>query len=278
MIRDHHSAYDRNKARGLPRPGKALLHGPVYCGECGHKMVVPYKGRPRYLCNYLRQQYQVPVCPNLPADPSGAPVVAAFLQALSSVELDLYRKAVAARRHDEDQVRQARQQQSERLRYQARLAERQYSQTDPDNRLVASELERRWQTAPRELHDAEARRQREQQQPRAPEALSPAEREAFPQAGRTTPDLWRQGRLTRPQQKAFLRCLMDKVVVQRPAPDALRVRIAWRGGDTADATLPVTVGALARLPSAKEMEKEILRLAKAGHRDAPIADLLTRQG
>jgi DNA invertase Pin-like site-specific DNA recombinase len=278
MIRDNHSEYDRNKTRGVPRPGKALLHGLVYCGECGHKMVVQYKGRPCYLCNYLRQQYQVPVCQNLPADPIDAHVVAAFLQALSPVELDLYGKAVAALRQDEEQVRQAQQQQIERLRYQARLAERQYNHTDPDNRLVAGELERRWEAALRELRDAEARLQLEQQQPPVPEALTPEERQAFLQVGKKIPDLWRQGCLTPQQQKAFLRCLTDKVVVHRSAPDMLQVRIVWRGGDTTDVALPVTVGALARLSTAKKMEKEILRLAKGGNSDAEIADVLTRQG
>jgi hypothetical protein len=68
MIRDNHSEYDRNKTRGVPRAGKALLHGIVYCGECGHKMVVQYKGGTRYICNYLRQQHQCPVCQYLPAD------------------------------------------------------------------------------------------------------------------------------------------------------------------------------------------------------------------
>ena len=68
MVGDNHSEYDRNKTRGIPRRGKALLHGLVYCGECGHKMVVQYKNRTCYICNYLRQQYQVPVCQNLPVD------------------------------------------------------------------------------------------------------------------------------------------------------------------------------------------------------------------
>jgi DNA invertase Pin-like site-specific DNA recombinase len=278
MIRDNHSEYDRNKTRGVPRPGKALLHGIVYCGECGHKMVVQYKGRPCYLCNYLRQQYQVPVCQNLPADPLDAYIVGAFLQALSPVELDLYGKAVAALRQDDEQVRQARQQQIERLRYQASLAERQYNQADPDNRLVTSELERRWEAALRDLQEAEARLQFEQQQPRVPEALSPEERTAFLQAGKKIPDLWRRGCLTTQQQKAFLRCLIDKVVVHRCAQDTLQVRIVWRGGDTTAAALPVTVGSLARLSSAKKMETAILRLSKAGKTDEEIATLLTQQG
>ena len=236
MVRDNHSEYDRNKTRGVPRPGKALLHGIVYCGECGHKMVVQYKGGAHYICNYLRQQYRVPVCQNLPADPIDAHVVQAFLDALSPVELDLYGKAVAALRQDEERVQQAQRQQVERLRYQARLAERQYNQTDPDNRLVAAELERRWEAALRDLKDAEERL-RDEQQPRAPEGLSPEERDAFLRAGETIPELWRQDRLSPPQKKAFLRSLIDKVVVHRSAPDTLHVRIVWRGGDTTTTSL-----------------------------------------
>jgi hypothetical protein len=78
--------------------------------------------------------------------------------------------------------------------------------------------------------------------------------------------------------RAFLRCLIDKVVVRRSAPDTLQVRIVWRGGDTTDAALPVTVGSLARLSTAKKMEREILRHSKAGKTDEEIAALLTRQG
>jgi DNA invertase Pin-like site-specific DNA recombinase len=40
MLKDNYAEYDRNKPRGIPRPGAALLHGLVYCGQCGHKMVV----------------------------------------------------------------------------------------------------------------------------------------------------------------------------------------------------------------------------------------------
>jgi DNA invertase Pin-like site-specific DNA recombinase len=56
LLKDNYAEYDRNKTRGVPRPGKALLHGLVYCGECGHKLVVQYKTGTRYLCNSLRQQ------------------------------------------------------------------------------------------------------------------------------------------------------------------------------------------------------------------------------
>jgi DNA invertase Pin-like site-specific DNA recombinase len=278
MVHDNYSEYDRDQSRGVPRPGKALLHGIVYCGECGHKMVVQYKKGAHYICNYLRQQYRVPVCQNLPADPIDAHVVQAFLDALSPAELDLYGRAVAAPRHEADQVQQAQRQQIDRLRYRAHLAERQYNQADPENRLVAAELERRWEAALRDLKEAEERFRREPERPRTLEGLSPEEREALLQAGRTVPELWHQGRLSPQQQKAFLRSLIDKVVVHRSAPDTVQVRIVWRGGDTTAAAVPVTVGSLARLSSAAAMEAEVLRRAAAGETDEEIAAILTRQG
>src|SRR5882724_2082140 len=97
ILHDNHAEYERKKTRGIPRPGNALLHGLVYCGACGHKMVVQYKGGTRYICNYLRQQYHVPVCQYIAADPVDTRVVDAFFQALAPVELDVYAQAVAKR-------------------------------------------------------------------------------------------------------------------------------------------------------------------------------------
>jgi DNA invertase Pin-like site-specific DNA recombinase len=276
MLRDNLNEYDRNRSRGVPRPGKALLHGLVWCGECGHKMVVQYKSGAQYICNYLRQAYQVPVCQRLPADPIDAHVVAAFLEALTPAELDVYDRAMAAVDRERDQLDAARGQHLERLRYQARLAERQYNRADPDNRLVAAELERRWEAALRELREAEEASRCPDGS--APEPLSPDVRRAIEEAGRRLPDLWHQDLLSREQKKAFLRCLIDKVVTHRTAADSVRVRIVWKGGDTTTADLPVTVGALARLSFGAEMERQVLERARRGESDAEIAASLTEDG
>src|SRR5438128_2728319 len=49
MLQDNHAEYVQNQSRGVPRAGAALLHGMTYCGECGHKLLVQYKGGTRYL-------------------------------------------------------------------------------------------------------------------------------------------------------------------------------------------------------------------------------------
>lgn len=278
MIRDNHSEYDRNKTRGVPRPGKALLHGLIYCGECGHKMVVQYKGGTQYLCNALRQQSQVPVCQRLRGDPIDDHVVRLFFEALEPAELDVYDRVMASFSEEREQVHRACRQQLERLRYQARLAERQYQKADPDNRLVAAELERRWEAALRELKQAEEAYEREQrdQADRAP--LDPEMRRALTEAGRQLPEWWRSGRFSREQKKALLRCLIDKVVAHRTASDRVHCRVVWSGGETTDAEVAVTVGSWSRLTGGREIEESILELARQGRSDEEIARYLTEQG
>jgi len=278
MLQDNSSLYDRNKRRGVPRPGKALLHGIVYCGECGHKMVVQYKGGTRYLCNHLRQQHQVPVCQYIPGDPIDDHVVRLFLNAFSSVELDLHGKVVENARQERDEVLRSHRQQLDRLRYQARLAERQFNQSDPDNRLVTAELERRWEQALRDLKAAEEAFERQQQQyPNLP-TLDTATRKALENIGNHLPQWWAQGRLSPQHKKALLRSLIDKVVIRRVRRDTVHTRVVWKGGEVTAAEIPVPVGSLADLSQAKKLETEILRLSAEGLSDDTMAQRLTHEG
>lgn len=278
MLKDNYAEYDRNKSRGVPRPGSALLHGIVYCGECGHKMVVQYKGGTRYLCNYLRQQYRVPVCQNIPGDPIDARVVEAFFQALSPIELDAYERALDIQKEADEKIELAHRQQEERLRYQAELTWRQFNRVDPDNRLVAAELEKRWEAALRALREAEETYA--QRQPNLEPSLPlPTElKEAFMAIGQKLPQIWHQGVLTRESKKALLRCLIDKVVIHRQVQDRVQTRIVWRGGDITSLEIPVPVGSFADLSTAVEMEQIILDLSRQEKSDEEIAEHLTALG
>ena len=278
MLQENYAEYDRNKSRGIPRPGKALLHGLVYCGECGHKLLVQYKGGTRYLCNFLRQQYRVPVCQSLPADPIDAWVVAAFFEAISPVELDVYAQAVAGQQQIHAQLDQAHRQHLERLRYKTSLAERQFNRVDPDNRLVAAELEKRWEAALVEVTQAEADYSRQLEQPVLFPALSAELQAAFTNIGQKLPQLWEQDILTQAQKKALLRCLIDKVVLQKEGRDRVRVRIVWKGGETTTREVPIPVGALADLAGGEEMERLIVELSATGGADEMIAEQLTALG
>jgi DNA invertase Pin-like site-specific DNA recombinase len=279
ILKDNYAEYDRNQSRGVPRPGTALLHGLVYCGECGHKMVMQYKNGPEYQCNYLRQQYQVPVCQRIPAQPVDDFVVQAFFQVLSPIELDTYELALRSQSETSQQIQQAHEQQLERLRYQAALAQHQYNQVDPENRLVAAELERRWEAALIALKQAEETLDQLLHQRDIPPSLPPELKTAFTNIAQHLPQIWNQEEiLSTPHKKALLRCLIDKVVIHRIAPDRVQTRIVWKGGETTSSILTITVGSFKRLSAASEIEATILDLSQQGMLDEDIAKHLTELG
>jgi DNA invertase Pin-like site-specific DNA recombinase len=277
MLRDNYSEYSRNKTRGIPREGKALLHGITYCGQCGHKMCVQYKGATQYLCNHLKQQTGAPVCQRIPGDAIDDQVVAWFFEALSVAEVDVAAEALRTADAERTSVLAARRQQVDRLRYETQLVERQFLKADPDNRLVTGELERRWEASLRELRTAQEQLEKDEQE--APLYAIPADLlEVLKDVGARLPELWNSGLLKTSQKKALLRTLIDKVVLHRIADDQVQTRVVWRGGVATSMAVPVTVGSFARLSFAPEMEATIEEMARAGHSDEVIANHLTAHG
>lgn len=276
QLQDNHAEYDRNKTRGIPREGSALLHGIVYCGECGHKLLVQYKNGTRYLCNYLRQQYRVPVCQYISADKVDDYVVNACFEALSPVQLDAYTHVVKAQHQANDAMERAHQQQLERLRYQAALAERQFNQVDPDNRLVASELERHWEHALLELQQAQLEQlQREHSRPVL--EVSAELKSVFSEIGKKLPEIWNNNVLNRTQKKSLLRCLINKVVIHRVRRDSVCIRIVWKGGDTTTTEITVPIKSMTDMTDASQLEARIVELARQGVDDHSIAEQLTAE-
>ena len=277
MLRDNHAEYDRNKTRGVPRDGKALLHGIVYCGECGHKMCVQYKGGTQYLCNHLRRAHGAPVCQRVPGDPLDDQVVKWFFEALSVADIDAASQALRDVDGERDQVLRGKHQQVDRLRYQAHLAERQFHKSDPDNRLVTGELERRWEESLRALKSAEESLAYDEAHVSTyviPFDLLSMLKDIGPQL----PELWNAKLLRTAQKKALLRSLIDKVVMHRMRPDRVNLRVVWRGGATTSTEVAVNVGSFALLTGAKEMEQTIIEMARSSESDKTIAEQLTGQG
>lgn len=277
MLHDNYNDYDQHQTRGIPREGKGLLQGLIYCGECGHKMGLQYRGGTLYLCDYLHQQHNEPLCQRLPADPIDDQVVRWFFEALSVAEIDVARRVLQQADEERGRLLASRRQQVQRLQYQEQLAQRQFHQVDPDNRLVAAQLESRWEESLRQLKEAEATLAHEEQH--LPSWAIPADLlEAFQDIGPRLPELWNQGILSWAQKKTLLRCLIDKVVIHRTASDKVMTRVVWHGGAVTSGEVPVPVRSFAFLSNAKEMEQAILDLVDAGVCDEQIAEQLTNEG
>src|SRR4029077_15685567 len=95
------------------------------------------------------------------------------------------------------------QQQVERARYEAERARRQYDAVEPENRLVARELERRWEGALKEqrrLEEEYARFCRSQ-----PQGLSAQEREQIRELAQEVPALWQAVTTTAADRQRIVR-------------------------------------------------------------------------
>lgn len=275
MLKENYAEYQRRKTRGIPRSGACLLQGIAYCGECGHKLLVEYNTYHRYVCHALQIQHRAPLCQFIQASPVDRLVEKAFFEALSPIELDAYSEALKYQNQENSEVLKSNILEVERLKYQVKLAERQFNQVDPDNRLVAATLEKRWEIA---LHDLKVAEEILEQK-RLASSLPPLEenlQSAFLQIGQKLPEIWEQ--LSRIDQKSFLRCLIEKVVIHRSARDCLKVRIVWQGGDTTTTFLSITVNSFAELSGSVEMEKLIIERAKQNISDQDIALELTQLG
>ena len=200
------------KGRGAARVGGALLQGLAHCGRCGRQMGVSYgRQQPRYECRQAQTRHAEALCQSFVAGRIDEVVVGAFLEAVRPAGLDATLAALRGLERERQGVDRQWQLRLERARYEARLAQRQYDAVDPDNRLVARELERRWEAA---LAEAEEVRQ-EYERLRLTELrpLDAVEVEDVRRLASDLPALWRADTTTPTDRKRLLRLVVATVTV-----------------------------------------------------------------
>jgi DNA invertase Pin-like site-specific DNA recombinase len=135
-------------ARGAPKLGAALLSGLLRCRRCGRKLSVQYTGAkgqiPRYACVRGRLDCGEPSCIAFGGLRVDDVVEAALLSVVQPAALEAAQAAEAQTTAQRDEAREALVRDFEAARYAADRAFRQYDAADPENRLVAGELEARW--------------------------------------------------------------------------------------------------------------------------------------
>jgi len=275
-LRDNASHYAL-RTRGAVREGTALLVGLVVCGRCGRQMHVEYKREHRYVCSAMQHEYAAPGCLHLDGPSIDAVVVEAFFQALQPAELALLDEALAALRADHEQLAQHYADGVKRAEYDAKLAQRQYDGVDPDNRLVAGELERRWELALRAVQEAQEAQERFLATPPTP-PLDPVLRDQLNDLGRQLPALWTSGRLSPAQQKELLRSLIRRVVLTRPQPDQVEANVVWISGAMTPLVVHPPVGRLVDLAEHERLVARVQELSAEGYHDKDIACRLSAEG
>lgn len=140
-----------SRHHGAPKHGNALLAGLVRCRRCGRKLTVRYSGVkhniPRYSCCRGQMDNGEPKCIAFGGLRVDDLIEEALLQVVTPGAIAAAQQAESEAIERRDQVREALSRDLEAARYATDRAFRQYDATDPANRLVAGELEARWNAA-----------------------------------------------------------------------------------------------------------------------------------
>jgi DNA invertase Pin-like site-specific DNA recombinase len=276
----HHNWF-RSMTRGAPREGCALLQGIAWCGRCGAKLSVhTFSARdnrkPAYMCSHDYQHGAAHTCQNMASKPIDDAVIELFLEAVAPAQLEVATKVVGQLRQEKLALQRQWEQQLAQARYEAQLAQRQYDAVDPDNRLVASELERRWNEKLESLQKLEQSFAQVQQE--AHFSVTPREEQAIQALARDLPAVWNAKTTTDLERKQLLRYAISEVQLDGVSePGKIEIRVTWRSGAT-------TVRKIDRIPvgswAPRTSDAVVSRIRQlAPHLPvADIIDCLKREG
>ncbi len=251
LLRDHHPGYitwaefeadqlmlaenahmQHRAARKSARGGRALLAGLVRCGRCARMMRVFYGTKAghahRYQCRGDVMRVETRSCIGIGGVRVDRAVAHQLLEAVQPHAIDAAIAAAERAAHADDDVRQAVERELEEARYEATLAARRYEAVDPDKRLVARELEARWDAALERVAQVE---ERVAQLEAAAAGRPGIDRGALLALAHDLPAVWNAPTVDPRTRQRLVRILVQEVVVDLDtAANEAVVTIHWTGG------------------------------------------------
>jgi DNA invertase Pin-like site-specific DNA recombinase len=246
LLKDHHEGYiewtefDRNqallaantfgRAGGVKsgRGGRALLAGLLTCGRCGRRLPVVYAGktpRPIYRCDRPNLMLGLKRCLGFGGARVEAAVASELIRAVEPMAIEAALEAERMHMESHNERRRILELERQQAQYEARLAERRYAACDPDNRLIAAQLEKSWEAALRRVEACQARLDAEQRRDQTTEAPDFTDLAADLSAAWTAPTTTMRAR------QRLVRALIKDIIVD--VDDATRevvLVIHWKGG------------------------------------------------
>lgn len=273
---------DRGRGASRSASGRAptLLNGRLTCGRCGLPMRA-HNARPgaapRYTCDSVHLENCGPLCQGISASAVDRLMEGLLFQAVQPASLELSLRAAQQSERDRERLHSHWKQQLERAEYEAGLAKRRYEAVDPDNRLVARELERQWEqrlTHLRQLEDDYARFCQEQ-----PRHLTAGDRQRIEALSANLPALWRAATTTGADRRAVVRQLIERVVLtRRGTSEQIELVVRWRGGTESRHEVCQSLQRTADLMGFEALRERVTELRGQGKTGEQIAEQLNREG
>jgi DNA invertase Pin-like site-specific DNA recombinase len=215
--------------RRAVRPGASLLNGILRCGHCGRKMHVAYsKGTHRYYCIGGHRTHGAKYCISFGATRVDHAVGAEVLQVIQPLGVEAALKAIEAHNAEASDSRRQIELALEQARYESNRARRQYDAVDPENRIVAAELERRWNERLLAVRELETKLEQVETQQRP--SLSEEERSQLLMLGTDLERAWNHPAATAETRKRILRTIIAEIIA-RVDGNQIDLTVHWQGGD-----------------------------------------------
>ena len=298
LIQEHHPGYiswerfERNqeiiasnsnmKSRMLRksgRGGRSLLPGILRCRRCGRMLRVIYSGTrgtiPRYQCNGAQISHGEDWCISFSGLRVDTAVAQQVIDVISGNAVEAALEAVDQLRNQQQQQRKTLELEVEQAQYEARLAARRYEAVDPENRLVAGELEFRWNAA---LQKANELSDKLKEFDASVGLASVPDKELLMSLAQDLPAVWNAPTSDMRLKQRIVRILIHEIVVDVNEKDhEVVLLIHWAGGRHSELRVKKNrTGEHARCTSMDAIE--VMRQMAIGHTDEQIAATLNRLG
>ena len=298
LIRDHHPGYvdweqyeriqalhaannfmKSNGEAKAGRGGRALLSGMMRCRRCGHMMYVSYLGKggiiPRYDCTAAHLRRGERRCLSFSGLWVDQAVAQEVLQAISGNAVEAALEAAEQMEQRRLDLRQALTLELEQAHYDARLAERRYEAVDPDQRLVAAELEARWNSALQKTRELE---QKLQEFDIDTKNVPLPSKELFLSLAQDLPAVWNAPSTDMRLKQRIMRILIAEIIADVDESNrAIILLIHWAGGRHSELRLKKReTGQHRRCTSMEAVE--VVRQMAGRFTDESIAVTLNRLG
>jgi hypothetical protein len=293
LILDHHESYidwdvyqsnqtmiaDNDNARGdavrgSVKHGEALLAGLLRCGHCGAKLLAQYPGPSviRYQCSGYLLNRDHACCVMFGGLRADRLVSEQLMQSLAPFATEAAIEAIESLQGAGDERIQQKALALEHARYEVTRARRQYDAVDPTNRLVAAELERRWNQALATEAQLEAELMKLQQGREQP--LTDTQKRELLSFARDLPKLWDDPQSLPEHKKRLLRIALREIIATCEG-ETIRLILHWQGGDHTQVEFQKIRTGRHRYVTSDDLV-EIVRILARIEPDTRIASILNR--
>lgn len=298
-IQDHHEGYtsfeqylknldaiERNRTNpqeailsGPAREGLAMLQGLLICGCCGRRLTPRYQGNgglyPIYECNWRKREgLSKASCMSLQCGCLDRAVEERVWEVVNEEHLNLAIEAYEILRQREQQIGMQWKLRLQRAEYEVQLAQKRYEQVDPENRLVASTLEQRWNDALIELEDVQNQIAALQEKERV---ITAQQREEVLNLAQDLPRLWKSPATSAKDKKRILQLLIQDITVEKPERRTAILHVCWQGGHCEDLHVELPRPTAERWRHSDAVVKRVRELAQNSS-DDEIAVTLNAEG